>query len=104
MVRKKVESCRRRTMDQAIGRMTKHSTWAADGIAAIARDAESDSVRLRAFRAIFSDVMAVSHYNGLEGRMAEIEDKLLKRAGAAASTIASPSPANYGQSATPAAI
>jgi hypothetical protein len=28
--RKAVESYRRRTFDRAIGRMTKHSTWAAD--------------------------------------------------------------------------
>ena len=103
MVRKAVESCRRRTMDQAIGKMTKHSSWAVDAIAAIAKDAASDSVRLRALRALFSDMIAVSTYSGLEGRMTEVEEMLHQRDGAEASTIASPSPANYGygQTATP---
>ena len=48
-----VETCRRRTMDLAIGRLTKHSTRAADDLAKLSREAESDSVRLRACRAIF---------------------------------------------------
>ena len=81
-VRKAVESHRRRTIDQAIGRMTEYSTWAVGGIAAIAREAESDSVRLRALRAIFSDLMAVSKHSGLEARMAEIEEKIEEQRGA----------------------
>jgi len=72
---------RRSMMDQAVGRMTKLSTWAVDGIEGIAKDAESDSVRLRAFRAILSDGMAVSKHNGLEIRMTEIEEQLIERAG-----------------------
>ena len=43
---KAVEACRRRTIDHAVGRMTRHATWAADAIVAIAKQAES--VRLRA--------------------------------------------------------
>ena len=101
MVRKVVESYRRRTIDQAIGRMTKHTNRAADIIVRIAKDAESDLVRLRAARAIFSDMMAVSEYSGLEFRMTAIEENFLKRDGAAGCTMASRSPANYGQSATP---
>ena len=74
--RKAGESCRRRTMDHAIGLMNQHSTWAADGIATIAREAKSDTVRLRACRAIVRDAMAVSKYSGLEARMADIETRL----------------------------
>ncbi len=81
VVRKTVESFRRRTLDRAVGRMTKRCTWAADGIASIAKNSESDSVRLRACRAIFSDMMAVSKYSGLEVRMTEIEVQLQERAG-----------------------
>jgi hypothetical protein len=81
VVRKEVEACRRRIMDRAVGRMTKRSVWAADGIAAIARHAASDSVRLRAFRAIFSDSITVSKYNGLENRVTEMEERLSARAG-----------------------
>jgi hypothetical protein len=85
-VRKAVESHRRRTIDQAIGQMTQHSTWAVGGIAAIAREAESDSVRLRALRALFSDLMAVSKRSGLEARMAEIEEKFEEQRGAEGKT------------------
>ena len=104
MVRKAVESYRRRTIDQAIGRMTKHTTRAADVIVRIANDAESDSVWLRAARAIFSDMMAVSKYSGLEGRMTEIEEKLLERAGGASSNIATWTPPSDGHGANPAAM
>jgi hypothetical protein len=78
-----VASCRRRTIDRAIGRMARRSTWAADGIAAIAREAESDSVKLRAYRSIFSDMMAVSKYSGLESRVTEVEEMLAQRTGGA---------------------
>jgi hypothetical protein len=86
-VRKAVESHRRRAIDQAIGRMTERSTWAVGGIIAIARESESDSVRLRAFRAIFSDMMAVSKHSGLEARMADIEEKIEEQRGAAGKTF-----------------
>ena len=86
-VRKAVESHRRRTIDEAIGRMTEHSKWAVDGIAAIARGAESESVRLRALRGIFSDLMAVSKHSGLEARMAEIEEKVEEQRGAKGKTF-----------------
>ena len=80
-VRKAVEAIRRRVTDQAVGRLSRHSTWAADGIIGIAKTAESDSVRLRASRSILSDMMAVSSYSGLEVRMTEIEEGLAKQAG-----------------------
>ena len=101
MVRKAVESYRRRTIDQAIGRMTKQTTRAADVIISIANEAESDSVRLRAARAIFSDMIVVSNYSGLESRMVEIEQQLEQRIGRASSNVAGRSPANHGQTATP---
>jgi hypothetical protein len=48
-------------------------------IAVLGANAESESVRLRALRTIFVDMMAVSKYSGLEGRLAEIEEKLDER-------------------------
>ena len=103
-VRKAAESYRRRTIDQAVGKMTKHTNRAVDIIFTIANEAESDSVRLRAARAIFSDMMAVSEHSGLEVRMTEIEEKLLERAGGASSNIATWAAPSYGQGATPAAM
>jgi len=75
-VRRVVESCRRRTLDRAIGRMARRATWASDQIAMLAKMAESESVKLRALRSIFSDVVAVSRFSDLEYRMAEIEEGL----------------------------
>jgi len=73
-VRRVVEACRRRTLDQAIGRMTKRTPWACERIAMLAEAAESESVQLRALRSIFSDVMAVAKFSNLEHRVAEIEE------------------------------
>ena len=42
--------------------------------------AESESVQLRACRAILADNMAVSKFSDLQYRMAEIEEQLDKRA------------------------
>ena len=78
-VRAAVESYRRRAVNRAIGRMAKHATWAAEGIVKLARGAESESVRLSALRAIMADMMAVSHFAGLESRMAQIEEQLCER-------------------------
>ena len=50
--------------------------WAADGIAKLAENAASESVRLAALRAILSDMMAVSEFAGLEDRMTQIEEQL----------------------------
>jgi hypothetical protein len=75
-VRKDVEAIRRRTIDLAVGRMTRHTTRAAEGIVTLADGAESESVRLRAYRAIFSDMISVSHYSGLDDRLTDLERRL----------------------------
>jgi hypothetical protein len=103
LVRKAVESYRRRVIDQAIGQMTRQTTRAAKVIIRIANEAESESVQLRAARALFSDVITVSKYSGLEGRLTELEEQVRER-DAATSAIASWSPPTYGRGATPAAM
>ena len=72
-VRRLIETCRRRARDRAIGRMARRATGAWDQIAMLAKGAESESVKLRALRSIFSDVVAVSKSPDLKYRMAEIE-------------------------------
>ena len=54
---------------------------AADGIARLGEGAESESVQLRAWRAILADQMAVSKFSNLEQRMVEIEEQLRDRPG-----------------------
>jgi hypothetical protein len=80
-VRGAAEAWRRRSLDRAIGRMAGLAMKAADGIARLAESAESESVQLRAWRAILADQMAVSRFSGLEHRMMEIEEQLRDRTG-----------------------
>jgi hypothetical protein len=75
-VRRAVEVWRRRALDRAIGRMASRAAKAADGIARLGEGAESESVQLRAWRAILADQMAVSKFSDLEYRMTEIEEQL----------------------------
>jgi hypothetical protein len=80
-VREEVEEWRRNSLNRAIGRMAIRSTKAADGIATLAENAESESVRLRAWRAILADQMAVAKFSTLEYRLVVIEERAQARAG-----------------------
>jgi hypothetical protein len=75
-VRRQVDSFRRRIIDEAIGRMTKRFAWVADQIADLAETADSSSVRVRALRATFADMIKVSEHFRIEHRLAEVEEKL----------------------------
>ncbi len=74
-VRAEVESIRSRALDEAIGRMANRATWAVNGIVNLGENANSESVRLSALRAVMSDFIAVSKYAGLEGRVAALEEQ-----------------------------
>jgi hypothetical protein len=74
-VRRVVEMLRRCSIDRAIGLMASRAVAATDGITELAKGAESESVKLKAWRAILSDQIAVSKYAGWEGRLADLEDK-----------------------------
>jgi hypothetical protein len=80
-VRKMAEACRRRFLDRAVGMMVQRGPWAVNKVIGLATGAESESVRLRALKTLFSDMMAVSRYAGLEDRMTQIEERLDERAG-----------------------
>jgi hypothetical protein len=82
--RRQVEDWRRRFLDRALGYMTARSMRAVKGIAKLADSAESESVQLRAWRAVLSDQMAVSKHVNLEYRIAEIEEEIRVRNGKAA--------------------
>jgi hypothetical protein len=78
-VRRQVEACRRRVVNQAIGRLTGMTTMAVDRIANLAQEADSESVQLRACRGILTDMISVSKFSDLEYRMTEIEEELDRR-------------------------
>jgi hypothetical protein len=84
-----VEAIRRDCLDQAVNRLSRRATDAAEEIARLAREAVSESVRLQAARAVMSELMAVSGFATLERRMAEIERRL---PGASSSAAGSPDP------------
>jgi hypothetical protein len=71
-VRGEVQEWRRHVLDLAIGRLARLSLKATDAIAKLGAGAESESVQLRAWRAILADQMAVSKFSDLEYRMMEI--------------------------------
>jgi hypothetical protein len=75
-VRKASDMWRRTILDQAIGRMVRRARAAVDGIERLAKDADSESVRLSAWRALLADQIAVAKFSALEGRMLEVEQML----------------------------
>ncbi len=79
-----VEALRRDCMDQAVNRLSRRATDAAEEIARLAREAASESVRLQAARAVLGELMAVSGFATLERRMAEIERRLRRDSSSAA--------------------
>lgn len=80
-VRREVDACRRRALNQAIGRMTGMSMNAVDEIITLAKEADSESVQLRAWRGVLADLMSVSKFSVLEYRMTEIEEQVFERTG-----------------------
>ena len=73
--RAEVESIRRGSLDQAVGRMSQRVAWATEQIATLAESAKSESVRLAALRSILADMMAVSDFAGLELRIGKLEEQ-----------------------------
>jgi hypothetical protein len=80
-VRSEVQEWRRYVLDLAVSRLARLSLKATDGIAKLGAGAESESVKLRAWRAILADQMAVAKFSDLEQRMTEIEEKIRDRTG-----------------------
>jgi hypothetical protein len=80
-VRREVEATRRRALSRAIGRLSSVALKAANGIVTLAKGADSESVQLRAWRAVLADNMAVCKFSDLEHRMVEIEEQLSERTG-----------------------
>ena len=70
-----VNAIRRRTLDRAVGELSKRVTWAARGIAKLADTASSESVKLSALRAIYSEMIAASRFGALEDRVSELEEQ-----------------------------
>ncbi len=73
-VRKAVDTYRRRMIDRAVGVLTQQTAIAAGGIARIAKQGDnSDSVQLKACRAVIADMITTSKYASLEYRVTDME-------------------------------
>ena len=71
-----VEAIRREVLHCTIGRLSDNATVAVDEIVRLVKDAASEAVRLQAARAVLAELMVVSSYATLEGRMAEVERRI----------------------------
>jgi len=79
--RRQVEDWRRRSIDQILGWMAGHSLRAVKTLTKLGETAESESVQLRAVRAVLSDQIAIARHANLEFRIAELEEELRVRKG-----------------------
>jgi hypothetical protein len=76
-VRTAVDSYRRRMIDRAVGLLTQQTVIAAGGIARIAKEGDnSDSVQLKACRAVLADTITISKYASLEYRVTDMEKRV----------------------------
>jgi hypothetical protein len=73
-VREASDLWRRRVLNQAIGRLVRRSNKAVDGIERLAHGAESEAVRLSAWKAILSEQMTLAKFSSLEHRLREVEE------------------------------
>jgi len=80
-LRRQVEDWPRRALDQALGFMAAQSMRAVKAITKLGESAESESVQLRAWRAVLSDQIAVARHANLEYRVSQIEEKRRARTG-----------------------
>src|SRR4051812_42593854 len=80
-VRGEVQEWRRFVLNLTIGRLARLSLKATDGIAKLGAGAESESVQLRAWRAVLADQMSVCKFSDLEDRMTELEEQVSARTG-----------------------
>ena len=75
-VRTKVRRIQRRALERAIGRLSRHAAAAAAQIATLAKDAQSEAVKLQAARAVLADLMQVTDYADHEDRITALERRL----------------------------
>jgi hypothetical protein len=75
-VRKQVHRIRRRAIDRAVGRLSRHAAAAADQIARLSKEALSEAVRFQAARAVLADLMSVSNYAAFDDRLTKIEKRI----------------------------
>jgi hypothetical protein len=74
---------RRRALDQVLGSMAAQSMRAFKSITRLGETAESESVQLRACRAVLSDQLVIAKHANLEYRVFQLEEKRRAQTGTA---------------------
>jgi hypothetical protein len=72
----RVDGYRRRASDRAIGVLARHAVMAIEGMAKLAKSAESEPTKLSAQRGILAELRDMTGFTTLERRMAAIEERL----------------------------
>ncbi len=85
-VRDRTECIRRAVLAEAVRKLGEHAAAAAAQIVKLAENAQSETVRLQAARAVLAEFMAVSNYTGLAGRVADLERRVRERSGSSSSS------------------
>jgi hypothetical protein len=80
-VRAAVNLHRRMAVDQSLAVMSEQVTGAAKAIGELGKNAASESVKLRALQAVFTNLVAVSKFGGLEERITQLEEQFHARTG-----------------------
>jgi hypothetical protein len=75
-VRDRTESLRRAVLAEAVKQLGAHAAAAAGQIVKLAENAQSETVRLQAARAVLAEFMCVSNYTSMAGQLADIERRL----------------------------
>ena len=76
-VRGRIESIRCGVLAEAVKQLASHAGAAAAQIVNLAQNAQSETVRLQASRAVLADFISVSAYISLTTQVADIETELL---------------------------
>jgi hypothetical protein len=78
-----VNSQRRKSIDQSLGRLTDNLASATDAIVNLSETAQSESVRLAAIKAMFANVVAISKFTSLVDRVTALEEQARAPTGSA---------------------
>ena len=71
-----VNAVRRGALEQAMARLSQNATAASDAIVGLVKEANSESVRLQAARAVLAELAAACGQAALQSRLDEIERRM----------------------------
>jgi hypothetical protein len=86
-VRDRTEAIRRAVLAEAVQQLGAHAAAAAGQIVKLAENAQSETVRLQAARAVLAEFMSVSNYTSMAAQLADIERRLREKSGSSPAPV-----------------